>query len=97
MATERKRVKLRVFLVFAAVVFVGLLAYFSMKQTAYQYEVCVPFRGTSHCSTASGASADEAIRAAHDIDCSQLANGRDQNMVCLSTDPSSVRQISGPH
>jgi hypothetical protein len=96
MATERKRVNMRVAIVFAAVVFVALLAYFSIKQTVYQYEVCVTFRENSHCSTASGASADEAIHAAHDIDCSQLANGRDQNMVCLSTEAASVREISGP-
>ncbi len=96
MQGERPRPNLKPFLLLATIAFVGALAYFSVKQTAYEFEVCMTFRGNSHCSTAKGSTQDEAIRAAHDIDCSQLANGRDQNMVCLSTEATSVRQIAGP-
>ena len=40
-----------------------------------------------------GATADEAIRSARDIDCQLLSNGRDENVVCGNTEPASVRQI----
>jgi hypothetical protein len=46
-----------------------------------------------HCATASGATSAEAIRSAQDIDCEMLANGRDENMVCLDSPPSSVRPM----
>jgi hypothetical protein len=76
-----------------AVALVGVLAYSTMQQTRQQFEVCVQFKGGSHCSTASGSSQDQAIRSAQEIDCELLANGRDENMVCLANPPSSVRHI----
>ena len=76
-----------------AVIFVGILIYSSMQQTKLQYEVCVSFHENSHCSTASGATQEEALRSAQEIDCQALANGRDETMVCAATQPSSVRRI----
>jgi hypothetical protein len=46
-----------------------------------------------HCATASGATSQEAIRSAQGIDCEMLANGRDENIVCLDTPPTSERQV----
>ena len=51
------------------------------------------FKGASHCATAQGATSEEAIRTARDIDCELLSNGRDENVVCGSSEPASVRQI----
>jgi hypothetical protein len=51
------------------------------------------FRGRSHCSTAAGATSSVAIRSAEEIDCQMLSNGRDETMVCLDTQPSSVREV----
>jgi len=73
------------------VALVAVLAYSSFEQTRERYEVCVNFKGATHCATASGSSYDQAVRSAQEIDCQLLANGRDENMVCLSVPPASVR------
>ena len=73
------------------VVLVGVLAYSSFEQTRQRYEVCVNFKGGTHCATASGSSYEQAVRSAQEIDCQLLANGRDENMVCLGNPPASVR------
>jgi hypothetical protein len=78
-----------------AAVLVGVLIYSSMQQVRFRYEVCVNFHGNTHCASAAGATADEAIHSAHDVDCAQLANGRDENMACLATEPTQVRALTG--
>ena len=75
------------------IVLVGILVRSTMQQTQQQYEVCVTFKGASHCSTASGSNYEQAVRSAQEIDCQLLTNGRDENMVCLAGQPESVRQI----
>jgi hypothetical protein len=74
-----------------AALFIGILAYSSFQATRDQYEVCMTFNGSSHCASASGTNYQEAVRSAQQIDCELLANGRDQNMVCLDQQPSSIR------
>jgi hypothetical protein len=85
--------QIRWIIALGAVALVGVLAYSTMQQTRQQFEVCVQFKGGSHCATASGSSQDQAIRSAQEIDCELLANGRDENMVCLANPPSSVRPV----
>lgn len=77
----------------AAAVFVGVLIYSSFQETRTRYEVCMNFKGATHCATAAGATHDQAVRSAQEIDCELLASGRDQNMVCLDQPPSSVRPV----
>ncbi|MFZ0739442.1 MAG: hypothetical protein WA002_09600 [Candidatus Acidiferrales bacterium] len=77
----------------AAILFIGVLIRSSLHQTQLKYEVCVNFKGGSHCATATGSTLEEAVRGAHDIDCEFLAQGRDEIMVCSDTESSSVRQI----
>ncbi|HEX4003258.1 MAG TPA: hypothetical protein VHX36_11460 [Candidatus Acidoferrales bacterium] len=76
-----------------AVVFIVVLGYSSFQETRTRYEVCMSFKGSTHCATAAGATHDQAVRSAQEIDCELLANGRDENMVCLDQQPSSVRPI----
>jgi hypothetical protein len=76
-----------------AIVLLGVLAYSTYQQTGKEYEVCVNFRGASKCATARGATMEQAVRSAQDIDCSSLSNGRDELMVCTETGPTSVREI----
>jgi hypothetical protein len=90
MAISKNRI--RAIIAVGAAVLVGVLLYSSIEQTRQQYEVCVTFKGTMHCATAAGATSADAIRSAQEIDCAMLANGRDENMVCLDVQPSSVRQ-----
>lgn len=83
-----------VLLVFlGAIAFVALLVHLSMKQTAVHYYVCVDFHGNSHCASATGSTEEEAVHAAHDIDCSQLAGNRNELMACMDTQPSQVQRV----
>jgi hypothetical protein len=77
----------------AAIVFVGVMVYSSYQEMQTRYEVCMNFKGATHCATAAGANRDQAVRSAQEIDCELLANGRTENMVCLDQQPSSVRPI----
>jgi hypothetical protein len=76
-----------------AVALIGVLAYSTLQQTRERYEVCVAFKGATHCATATGASYDQAVRGAQEIDCQLLSNGRDENMVCLASSPTSIRTV----
>jgi hypothetical protein len=84
---------MRMIVVVGAMLLVGILLYSSMEQTRNKYEVCVNFKGMVHCATASGATPADAIRSAQDIDCSVLANGRDETMVCVASPPATTRQV----
>lgn len=75
------------------IAFVVILIYLSMRQTQVEYEVCMAFKNGTHCATASGATYDEAVRSAQEIDCQLLASGRNETMVCLATQPSSIQQM----
>lgn len=75
------------------IAFVVILIYLSMKQTEQQYQVCMAFKNGTHCATASGSTYDEAVRSAQEIDCQMLAVGRDETMVCLGTQPTSIRKV----
>ncbi|MGD0955987.1 MAG: hypothetical protein ABR953_04065 [Candidatus Acidiferrales bacterium] len=76
-----------------AIAFVGVLIYSSFQQTRERYEVCMIFKGATHCATAAGSNYDQAVRSAQGIDCELLANGRDENIACLAQAPSSVRSV----
>jgi hypothetical protein len=88
-----RKIQVRVISIVGAIVLLGVLLYSSRQQTQNKYEVCVTFKGAMHCARASGATSAEAIRSAQDIDCEMLSNGRDENMVCLDSPPSSVRPV----
>jgi len=77
----------------AGLVFFAVILYSTLQQTRREYEVCVTFKGNSHCATAKGATPDEAIHSAHDIDCGLVADGRDDNIACMNTQATSIREI----
>ncbi|HTU35609.1 MAG TPA: hypothetical protein VMF66_17525 [Candidatus Acidoferrum sp.] len=89
---ERKKVQTRWLILILAIIFIGAIVHFTFQQTRLEYQVCMNFAGGSHCATAQGASADDAIRSAKNIDCGLLANGRDANIQCMDA-PASVTQI----
>ena len=89
----KKSNQMRWIIALGGLVLIGVLLYSSLQQTHLKYEVCVTFKGGMHCSTAAGATSTVAIRSAQDIDCQFLANGRDENMVCLDSPPTSVREL----
>jgi hypothetical protein len=90
---KNRTTQMRWIIVLGALFLVGILAYSTFQQTHHAYEVCMAFRGSSHCSTATGANYEEAVRSAQEIDCQLLTSGRDENMVCLDSRPTSVREL----
>lgn len=75
---------------------VGLLAfivYSTMQQSGHTYEVCVGYKGRSHCATAAGSTPEEAIATGHQLGCSLITNGRDENMACLALAPVSAKEV----
>ena len=84
---------MRWIMIVGGIALVCLLIYFSIQQTRIQYEVCMTFKGGTHCATATGAASAEAIRSAQEIDCELLSNGRDENMVCLDSPPTNAREV----
>ena len=85
--------KMRWIIGLGAVVLLGVLVRSTLQQTHTEYEVCMQFKGGTHCANAAGSTHDEAVRSAEEIDCQLLASGRDETMVCLDTQPSSVREV----
>lgn len=74
----------------------GLLAYLvisSVRQTRLKFDVCMDFKGATHCATATGSTASEAVYSARQIDCQLLTNGRDELMVCMDLSPSRITQL----
>lgn len=91
MATKNN--SLRWIMAVGGIVFVVILIYLSMKQTQQQYQVCMAFKNGAHCAMASGSTYEEAVRSAQEIDCQLLAVGRDETMVCLGRQPTSIQKV----
>jgi hypoxanthine-guanine phosphoribosyltransferase len=81
---ERKKVQTRWMILIGAVIFIAVLVRFTFQQTRFEYQVCTSFGGGTHCATAKGATAQDAIRSAKNIDCGLLADGRDANIQCMN-------------
>lgn len=88
-----RRINMKWYIVILGVIFVVALIYSSFRQSVFRVNACVDFHGRIHCAEASGQTRAEAIRSAEEIDCEMLANGRDENIVCLDQQPSSVREV----
>ena len=88
------KIRMRLIMVIGAMLLFGVLAYSTMQQNQNEYEVCVDFKGYVHCAKAKGATVEEATHAAQAIDCEMLANGRDENMVCNSSQPAKVTKVN---
>ncbi|MGH9776484.1 MAG: hypothetical protein ACRD50_16250 [Candidatus Acidiferrales bacterium] len=89
-----RRINPRWFMLAGGLALLVYLGYASWQAMKVSYEVCMNFRGNTHCAQARGTRAEDAIRNAQEIDCQLLSSGRDENMVCLDTQPSSVRNLS---
>lgn len=89
----RQSAPTKLIIALGAIALIVYLVYASFQQTHLKYEVCMDFKGATHCATATGSNSDEAIHSAHEIDCQLLTNGRDELMVCMDQQPSSVSQL----
>jgi len=80
-------------IVIAAATLLGLIVYSTVQQSAYKVEVCVDYKGRPHCATAAGETREAAVSAAQQIGCSLVTNGRDENMVCLASAPTRIKDV----
>jgi len=71
----------------------AFILYTTMQQRAQEYEVCVSYKGRSHCAKAAGRTAEEAITTGHQMGCALVTSGRDENMACLATAPASAKRL----
>ena len=85
-----KKAQVRWIIGVAIVALVAILVYSSYEQMRQRYQVCMNFKGGTHCAVAAGSTYEQAVRSAQEIDCELLSNGRDENMVCLALQPASV-------
>lgn len=76
-----------------AIALFGFIVYSTVLQANLEYEVCVNYKGRSHCATAAGRTAQEAIATGQQVGCALVTNGRDENMACLAQAPASTRQV----
>lgn len=76
-----------------AVGLLGLIVYSTMQQSAFEYEVCVSYKGRSQCAKAAGRTAEEAVSTGQQMGCALVSNGRDENIACLATPPASVKKV----
>ena len=76
-------------IVFVLVV-VAFLVYSSMHIAKYRVEVCVAFRGTTQCRTASADTQEHALRSAQSNACALLTSGVTETMQCERETPVSV-------
>ncbi|HTV59287.1 MAG TPA: hypothetical protein VMJ93_10480 [Verrucomicrobiae bacterium] len=89
----KKPAPVKLIVAVGAVCLFAYLIISSIQDTRLKYEVCMDFKGASHCSTATGGNATDAIHSAHEIDCELLSNGRDELMVCMDQVPSRITQL----
>ena len=74
-----------------AIALVTLLAWLTLSAQRSHCEVCMDFRGSRNCATASASSVSEAARTAQNIACGPIAAGMDAGIACARTDPVAVR------
>jgi hypothetical protein len=69
---------------------IGYIVYSSLRLNKFSCEVCMEFRGSTACRTASADTREEAIRTAADNACAQLASGMTDSIACTQTPPKSI-------
>jgi AhpD family alkylhydroperoxidase len=73
----------------------AVLVVTTMGTNRYRCEVCISFHDRSACRTAGASSEAQALRAATENACAQIASGVTDSMACENTPPQSVKWLSG--
>lgn len=71
-------------------VLIGVLIYSTSKLAVHKVEVCMEFNGMTRCSTASGATEENALRAATTTACALIASGVTDSVACGQATPKKV-------
>lgn len=72
----------------------GMLVYTSMGTAKYRVEICITFRGSQACRTASGPTEQAALRTATENACAQISSGVTDSNQCQNTPPDRVRWLA---
>jgi len=78
-----------------AVAVLVMLVYTTLGTNRYRCEVCIAFHERSACRTASAPTQAQALRAATENACAQIASGVTDSIACEGTAPESVKWLSG--
>lgn len=73
----------------------AVLVFTTMGTNRYRCEVCISFHDRSACRTAGASTEAQALRAASENACAQIASGVTDSMACEATPPESVKWLSG--
>lgn len=76
-------------------VFIAFVVYSTMGLRQHRVEVCVTYQGRSSCRTASASTKQQALRTAQENACALITSGMTDSMACGSTQPASVKWLSG--
>ena len=79
--------KMNLVILLAVVAIGGYIIVSSMGTATVTCEVCMEFKGREACRTARGADRDEAIITARNGACSEIVNGRTENILCGNEAP----------
>lgn len=80
----------KVLAIVGTLAFVGYLLYSTLSLNVFSCDVCIEFKGTTLCRSASGVTREEAQRTATEVACALLASTRSEGMACSRTPPKSV-------
>jgi hypothetical protein len=78
-----------------AVAVLVLVIYSTMGNAAFRCTVCMDYQGRSACRTAAAATREQALRAATENACAQIASGVTDSIGCDGTPPTSVKWLAG--
>ncbi|MFQ6045788.1 MAG: hypothetical protein ACE5PT_05420 [Gemmatimonadales bacterium] len=93
--SKKKTVFRGLLLVAAIAVLLGFLVRGSLKVVQAECEVCVEFRGVETCRTGSGATREDAERAARRAACAVMAFGMDASIACQNQRPKTLQCTGG--
>ena len=88
----KKPVILAILFVF---VVIGMVVYSTLGSRRYRCEVCITLNGKSACRSAAAGTEEQALRAARDMACAEIASGVTESMQCGQTAPDRVRWLAG--
>ena len=71
-----------------------LVVYTTLGTKRYRVEVCVTFHERPSCRTAGAPTEAQALRAATENACAQIASGVTDSIACEGTQPDSVKWLS---
>jgi hypothetical protein len=77
-----------------ALALLAVLVFTSLGTNPYRCQVCISFNGRTACRAAGAATEAQALRAATENACAQIASGVADSMACESTQPDSVKWLS---